>query len=95
MKIAVFVSGGGTNLQAIIDNTKDGILCHVERIYALSGNSTLHLVFNIKNAPVCLRTSAICNKFHYYIFVKNVYFYVFEWQRYDFSGKNIGFAQYF
>ena len=36
MKIAVFVSGGGTNLQAIIDNTKDGILKDIEIVLVLS-----------------------------------------------------------
>ena len=38
MKIAVFVSGGGTNLQAIIDNTKDGILKDVEITLVLSSS---------------------------------------------------------
>ena len=38
MKIAVFVSGGGTNLQAIIDNTKDGILKDVEIVLVLSSS---------------------------------------------------------
>ncbi len=38
MKIAVFVSGGGTNLQAIIDNTKDGILQDVEIVLVLSSS---------------------------------------------------------
>ena len=38
MKIAVFVSGGGTNLQAIIDNTKDGILKDIEIALVLSSS---------------------------------------------------------
>ena len=38
MKIAVFVSGGGTNLQAIIDNTKDGILKDIEIVLVLSSS---------------------------------------------------------
>ena len=36
MKIAVFVSGGGTNLQAIIDNTKTGILKDIEIVKVVS-----------------------------------------------------------
>ena len=36
MKIAVFVSGGGTNLQAIIDNTKDGILKDIEIVLVVA-----------------------------------------------------------
>ena len=38
MKIAVFVSGGGTNLQAIIDNTKEGILQDIEIVLVLSSS---------------------------------------------------------
>ena len=38
MKIAVFVSGGGTNLQAIIDNIKDGILKDIEIVLVLSSS---------------------------------------------------------
>ena len=42
MKIAVFVSGGGTNLQAIIDNTKDGILKDIEIALVLSSSKTAY-----------------------------------------------------
>lgn len=42
MKIAVFVSGGGTNLQAIIDNTKDGILKDIEIVLVLSSSPTAY-----------------------------------------------------
>ena len=42
MKIAVFVSGGGTNLQAIIDNTKDGILKDIEITLVLSSSKTAY-----------------------------------------------------
>lgn len=38
MKIAVFVSGGGTNLQAIIDNIKDGILKDIKIVLVLSSS---------------------------------------------------------
>ncbi|SCW39177.1 phosphoribosylglycinamide formyltransferase-1 [Ruminococcaceae bacterium YRB3002] len=39
MKIAVFVSGGGTNLQAIIDNIKSGYLADVEIVLVLASNN--------------------------------------------------------
>ena len=42
MKIAVFVSGGGTNLQAIIDNTKTGILKDVEISLVVSSSRTAY-----------------------------------------------------
>ena len=42
MKIAVFVSGGGTNLQAFIDNTKDGILKDIEISLVLSSSKTAY-----------------------------------------------------
>ena len=38
MKIAVFVSGGGTNLQAIIDNIKSGYLSDIEISLVVSSN---------------------------------------------------------
>ena len=42
MKIAVFVSGGGTNLQAIIDSTKDGILKDIEIVLVLSSSPSAY-----------------------------------------------------
>ena len=42
MKIAVFVSGGGTNLQAIIDNTKNGILKDIEIVLVLSSSPSAY-----------------------------------------------------
>ena len=42
MKIAVFVSGGGTNLQAIIDNTKTGILKDIEIVLVVSSSPTAY-----------------------------------------------------
>ena len=42
MKIAVFVSGGGTNLQAIIDNTKTGILKDIEIVLVLSSSPSAY-----------------------------------------------------
>ena len=42
LKIVVCVSGGGTNLQAIIDNTKDGILKDIEIALVLSSSKTAY-----------------------------------------------------
>ncbi len=49
MKIAVFVSGGGTNLQAIIDNTKDGILQDVEIALVLSSSKDAYALERAAN----------------------------------------------
>lgn len=49
MKIAVFVSGGGTNLQAIIDNTKDGILKDVEIVLVLSSSKNAYALERAAN----------------------------------------------
>jgi phosphoribosylglycinamide formyltransferase-1 len=49
MKIAVFVSGGGTNLQAIIDNTKDGILKDVEIVLVLSSSQNAYALERAAN----------------------------------------------
>ncbi len=42
MKIAVFVSGGGTNLQAIIDQIKDGSLKNVEISIVIASNDSAY-----------------------------------------------------
>lgn len=49
MKIAVFVSGGGTNLQAIIDNTKDGILQDIEISLVLSSSKDAYALERAAN----------------------------------------------
>ena len=49
MKIAVFVSGGGTNLQAIIDNTKDGILRDIEIVLVLSSSKDAYALERAAN----------------------------------------------
>ena len=42
MKIAVFVSGGGTNLQAIIDRIKEGKLKDVEIVLVIASNESAY-----------------------------------------------------
>lgn len=41
-KIAVFVSGGGTNLQALIDAQKSGIIKSGEIVAVISNNSSAY-----------------------------------------------------
>ncbi|MBQ4284721.1 MAG: phosphoribosylglycinamide formyltransferase, partial [Lachnospira sp.] len=38
LRIAVMVSGGGTNLQAIIDAVKDGTITNTEIVAVISNN---------------------------------------------------------
>lgn len=56
MKIAVFVSGGGTNLQAIIDNIKSGFLSGVEISLVVASNSDAYALTRAKenNIPSCV-----------------------------------------
>ena len=54
MKIAVFVSGGGTNLQAIIDNTKDGILKDIEITLVLSSTKNAYALERAANNGIKL-----------------------------------------
>ncbi|MBO4241993.1 MAG: phosphoribosylglycinamide formyltransferase [Clostridiales bacterium] len=44
MKIAVFVSGGGTNLQAIIDRIKDGSLADAEIALVIASNDKAYAI---------------------------------------------------
>ena len=59
MKIAVFVSGGGTNLQAIIDNTKDGILKDIEIVLVLSSSKDAYALERAANNGI---KSAVVSK---------------------------------
>ena len=60
MKIAVFVSGGGTNLQAIIDNTKDGILKDVEIVLVLSSSKDAYALERAANNGI--KTAVVSRK---------------------------------
>lgn len=51
-KIAVFVSGGGTNLQALLDAQKNGMLTHGEIVLVLSSNPEAYALERAKNAGV-------------------------------------------
>ncbi|MBP5262570.1 MAG: phosphoribosylglycinamide formyltransferase [Clostridiales bacterium] len=56
MKIAVFVSGGGTNLQAIIDNIKSGYLSGVEITLVVASNKNAYALTRASenNIPSCV-----------------------------------------
>ena len=47
-KIAVFVSGGGTNLQALIDSEKIGALAHGEIVLVVSDKADAYALTRAK-----------------------------------------------
>ena len=49
LRIAVMVSGGGTNLQAIIDAVKDGIITNTEIVAVISNNEGAYALERAKN----------------------------------------------
>lgn len=52
VKIAVLVSGGGTNLQAILDYQKDGKLKHGEVVTVIASNDKAYALTRAKNFGV-------------------------------------------
>ena len=52
IKIAVLVSGGGTNLQALIDAQKAGIIDHGEIAVVISGNPDAYALTRAENAGI-------------------------------------------
>ena len=42
LRVAVLVSGGGTNLQAIIDAVKDGTITNTELVAVISNNANAY-----------------------------------------------------
>ncbi len=52
VKIAVFVSGGGTNLQALIDSEKSGVLTSGEICLVLSNNPGAYALERAKQAGI-------------------------------------------
>ncbi|MBO7186897.1 MAG: phosphoribosylglycinamide formyltransferase [Clostridia bacterium] len=51
-KIAVFVSGGGTNLQALIDAEKNGVIKSGEISLVVSSNQNAYALTRAKNADI-------------------------------------------
>ncbi len=49
LRVAVLVSGGGTNLQAIIDAVKDGTITNTELIAVISNNANAYALERAKN----------------------------------------------
>lgn len=58
-KISVLVSGGGTNLQALIDAQKSGIIESGEIALVISNNPDAYALTRARNAGI---KTAICNK---------------------------------
>lgn len=52
LKIAVMVSGGGTNLQAIIDGVADGTITNAEISVVISNNPGVYALERAKNAGI-------------------------------------------
>ena len=52
LRVAVLVSGGGTNLQAIIDAVRSGSIRNVELVGVLSNNKTVKSLERAKNAGI-------------------------------------------
>ena len=52
MKIAVMVSGGGTNLQAIIDSINDGRITNTEIVLVYSNNPKAYAIERAKKAGI-------------------------------------------
>ncbi len=62
VKIAVFVSGGGTNLQALIDAEKNGIIRSGKLSLVISNNPDAYAITRAENAsiPVAIVTKKEC-----------------------------------
>ncbi len=58
-RIAVFVSGGGTNLQALIDAQKSGVITSGEITLVISNNPDAYALQRAKNAGI---NTAVVNK---------------------------------
>ena len=67
LRVAVMVSGGGTNLQAIIDAVKDGTITNTELVAVISNNAggTASLILSgsaIKSDFVTPAAQMLCEK---------------------------------
>ena len=59
-RITVLVSGGGTNLQALIDSQKSGVLASGEITLVISGNPNAYALERAANAGI--RSAVVCKK---------------------------------
>ena len=62
INIAVLVSGGGTNLQALIDAQKGGIIKHGKLTLVIADNPEAYAITRARNAdiPVCVISKKAC-----------------------------------
>lgn len=60
IKIAVFVSGGGTNLQALIDSQKSGVITSGEITLVVSNNPNAYALERAENAGI--KTAVVSRK---------------------------------
>lgn len=60
IKIAVFVSGGGTNLQALIDSQKSGVITSGEVTLVVSNNPNAYALERAENAGI--KTAVVSRK---------------------------------
>ena len=52
LKIAVLVSGGGTNLQAILDGIRDGVITNAEVVAVISNNKKAYALERARQAGI-------------------------------------------
>ena len=52
LRVGVLVSGGGTNLQAILDSVKDGTIRNAEVVYVQSNNPGVYALTRAEKAGV-------------------------------------------
>ena len=55
LKVVVLVSGGGTNLQAIIDGVKDGVIMNTEIVGVISNNKNAYALERAKENHIPAR----------------------------------------
>ena len=54
LRVVVCVSGGGTNLQAIIDAVADGTITNTELVGVISNNYGVRALERAEKAGICL-----------------------------------------
>ena len=52
LRVGVLVSGGGTNLQAILDAEKSGVIRHAKVVYVLSNNASAYALQRAASAGI-------------------------------------------
>ena len=81
-KIAVCVSGGGTNLQAIIDKINDGTIKNTEISIVISNKPDAYALERAKKAgidAVCIRPKDYENRDDFALFFSYLWLYLVTW----------------